>query len=279
MVFETQIDQGLNPKLARVAPSGTLLSLTELKIALQHQYPGYRVLSFEIPAGPDLACAAYLQPPLGAGIDVAVDPYTGKALGVWDNKSLRSQATPIPHPFSGGRSGVGNRRLEFGDLLFLSVSGLILWWRSKIFRIDLQTSGPKFQYDLHSTVGVVAFVFLLAFAWTGVVVHWGDTARAWVGKVSGVVVRPADPRPDSPPSGALPLEPAHLLARAQAAVPGARPTVIQLSENADRPALIIMKFPEDHTPAGRTRVFLDAYSGKVLALNSSRAAPPPRWPM
>ena len=207
MVFETQIDQGLNPKLARVAPSGTLLSLTELKIALQHQYPGYRVLSFEIPAGPDLACAAYLQPPLGAGIDVAVDPYTGKALGVWDNKSLRSQATPIPHPFSGGRSGVGNRRLEFGDLLFLSVSGLILWWRSKIFRIDLQTSGPKFQYDLHSTIGVVASVFLLAFAWTGVVVHWGDTARAWAGRVAGVVVRPADPRPDSPPSGAPPVEP------------------------------------------------------------------------
>ena len=273
LVFETQIDQALNPKLARVAPSGSLLSLTELKIALQHQYPGYRVLSFEIPAGPDLASAAYLQPPLGAGIDVAVDPYTGRALGVWDNNRFARKLHEFHTHFLAGEVGSAIVGWSSVILLFLSVSGLILWWRSKIFRIDLQTSGPKFQYDLHSTVGVVAFVFLLAFAWTGVVVHWGDTARAWVGKVSGVVVRPADPRPDSPPSGALPLEPAHLLARAQAAVPGARPTVIQLSENADRPALIIMKFPEDHTPAGRTRVFLDAYSGKVLALNSSRAAP------
>jgi uncharacterized iron-regulated membrane protein len=158
-------------------------------------------------------------------------------------------------------------------LLFLSITGLILWWRSKIFRIDFQTSGPKFQYDLHSTIGVVSSVFLLAFAWTGVVVHWGDAARAWAGNVSGVVARPADPRPDSPPSGAVPVEPARLLALALAAVPGARATVVELSDDATRPVLVIMKFPEDHTPAGRTRVFLDAYSGKVLALNSSRAEP------
>jgi len=70
-----------------------------------------------------------------------------------------------------------------------------------------------------------------------------------------------------------------LVALAQVAVPGARPTIIELSDNAARPALVVMKFAEDHTPAGRTCVFLDAYSGKVLALNSSRAAPPPRWPM
>lgn len=38
--------------------------------------------------------------------------------------------------------------------------------------------------------------------------------------------------------------------------------------------MVFMRFPEDHTPVGRTRVFLDAYSGEVLSFTSSRAAPP-----
>ncbi len=273
LVFETQIDQALNYKLAHVAPSGPTLSLTELKTALEHQYPGYRVLSFNIAEAPDLAGDAYLQPPSGEGIEVAVNPHTGKALGIWDsNRFTRKLHFFHTHLLAGE---VGSAIVGWSSviLLFLSISGLILWWRSKVFRIDFQTSGPKFQYDLHSTIGVVSSVFLLAFAWTGVVVHWGDAARAWASNVSGVVARPADPRPDSPPSGAVAVEPARLLALAQAAVPGARATVVELSDNATRPVLVIMKFPEDHTPAGRTRVFLDAYSGKVLALNSSRALP------
>jgi uncharacterized iron-regulated membrane protein len=272
LIFETQIDQALNYKLARVSPSGSALSLTELKTALERQYPGYRVLSFNIAGPPDVASAAYLQSPSGEGIDVAVDPYRGKALGIWDDNRFARKLHRFHTHLLAGEVGSAIVGWSSVILLFLSISGVILWWRSKIFRIGLQTSGPKFQYDLHNTIGVVSSVFLLAFAWTGAVVHWGDAARVWASKVSGVVARPADPRPDSPPSGALPVEPARLLALAQAAVPGARPTVIELSDNA-RPVVVIMKFPEDHTPAGRTRVFLDAYSGKVLALNSSRAEP------
>jgi uncharacterized iron-regulated membrane protein len=36
---------------------------------------------------------------------------------------------------------------------------------------------------------------------------------------------------------------------------------------------IIMKYPEDHTPAGRTNLFLDAYSGNVRMLTDARTAP------
>ncbi len=273
LVFETQIDQALNYKLAHVAPSGPTLSLTELKTALERQYPGYRVLSFNIAEAPDLAGAAYLQSPSVEGIDVAVDPYSGKALGIWDDNRFARKLHGFHTHLLAGEVGSAIVGWSSVILLFLSISGVILWWRSKVFRIDFQTSGPKFQYDLHSTIGVVSSVFLLVFAWTGVVVHWGDAARAWASNVSGVVARPADPRPDSPPSGTMPMEPARLLALAQAAVPGARATVVELSDNATRPVLVVMKFPEDHTPAGRTRVFLDAYSGKVLGLNSSRGLP------
>jgi uncharacterized iron-regulated membrane protein len=34
-----------------------------------------------------------------------------------------------------------------------------------------------------------------------------------------------------------------------------------------------MKYPEDRTPAGRTNLFLDAYTGKVRQLTDARSAP------
>jgi uncharacterized iron-regulated membrane protein len=37
---------------------------------------------------------------------------------------------------------------------------------------------------------------------------------------------------------------------------------------------LLMKFPEDRTPAGRSRVYLDQFTGKVLAVESTRTAPP-----
>ena len=272
LVFETQIDRTLNPKLASVTPAPTTLSLTELKSALERQYPGYRVLAFDISDSSDTSYGAYLQPQSGDGMNVAVDQHSGKALGVWDDHRFTRKLHDFHTHLLAGQAGSAVVGWGAVILLFLSITGLILWWRSKIFGINFQTSGPKFQYDLHSTVGVVSFVALIAFAWTGIVVHWERAAQRWANQVSHVP-RPSPPQPDPPAPGAVALDPAQLVALAQAAVPDAHATAMDLADSAASSVLVIMKFPEDHTPAGRTRVFLDAYSGKVLALASSRAAP------
>jgi uncharacterized iron-regulated membrane protein len=273
LVFETQIDRALNPKLARVTPTGTTLSLTELRSALERQYPGHRVLAFDISDSDDTSYGAYLQPPSGDGVNLAVDQHSGKALGAWDDHRFVRQLNEFHTHLLVGEAGSAIVGWGAVILLFLSISGLILWWRSKIVGVNFQTSGPKFQYDLHSTVGVFSFLVLVAFALTGIVVHWERPAQKWASQVSHVPVRPPVPQPNPPAPGTLPLGPAQLVALAQAAVPGARATAMDLADSAASPVLVIMKFPEDHTPAGRTRVFLDAYSGKVLGVTSSRAAP------
>jgi len=273
LVFENQIDRALNRQLSRVVPGGNALSLTELKTALEKQYPGHRVLSFELSDTPDTALASYLAPVHGDGFEVAVDQYTGKALGVWDDRRFARKLHQFHTHLLAGQVGSALVGWSSVVLLLLSISGVILWWRGKVLGVDFQTSGPKFQYDLHSTIGIVSLLFLLAFAWTGVVIHWGDQARRLASAVSHTEARPPDPRPAEPAAGAQPLDPGRLLALAEAAVPGARATVVNLAEDASSPVLVVMKFPEDHTPAGRTRVFLDAYSGKVLSLTNSREAP------
>lgn len=281
LVFEDQIDRALNPKLSRVMPTGRVLSLTELQQSLEHQYPGAQVLGLELSSSVDIAYGAYVQPASGDGLGVAVDQYTGKALGVWDdNRFTRKLHGFHTHLLAGE---VGSEIVGWGSvvLLFLSITGLILWWRTKIIHVNFQSSGPKFQYDLHSTIGIFSSLFLLAFALTGIVVHWERPAQTWANSVSHAP-RPPQPKPDPPASGATSLDPDRLLAAAQIVVPGAHATVINLPDGPLSPAMVIFKFPEDHTPAGRTRVFLDAYSGKVLSLTSSREAPAPvayvtRW--
>jgi len=272
LVFETQIDRALNPKLAKVSPTGTMLSLNELKIALERQYPGYRVLDFGISESDDTAYGAYLESASGHGLDLAVDQYSGKALGVWDNNRFARKLHGFHTHLLAGKTGSAIVAWGAIFLLFLSISGLILWWRSKVFGVSLQSSGPKFQYDLHSTIGIVSSLFLLVFSLTGIIVHWEDAAGRWAKGVSHMAEL-SDPHPAKPAPGVAPLEPTQLLSLAQAAVPGARATTVALSDSPASPALVILKYPEDHTPAGRTRIFLDAYTGKILSVTNSRAAP------
>jgi uncharacterized iron-regulated membrane protein len=63
-----------------------------------------------------------------------------------------------------------------------------------------------------------------------------------------------------------------MLQTASEAVPGARNMRISFWDD-QRPVLVQMRFPEDHTPAGRTSVTLNPRTGAVLKVVSSRTAP------
>ncbi|HEU4414167.1 MAG TPA: PepSY-associated TM helix domain-containing protein, partial [Candidatus Angelobacter sp.] len=73
--------------------------------------------------------------------------------------------------------------------------------------------------------------------------------------------------------GAHMLDADQLLSVAEKAVPDAQVTVLQYGDGPKDPVRVIMKYPEDHTPAGRTNLFLDAYTGKTRRLQDARTAP------
>jgi uncharacterized iron-regulated membrane protein len=47
---------------------------------------------------------------------------------------------------------------------------------------------------------------------------------------------------------------------------------IQAPPGGNAPAAIALRFPEDHTPGGRSRLFVDRYRGTVLLKASTREA-------
>jgi uncharacterized iron-regulated membrane protein len=87
-------------------------------------------------------------------------------------------------------------------------------------------------------------------------------------------MRPVVPQINVPPIGEQGrLSADELVAMAMHAAPGAAPTAIDLPDTPGDPALVLLKYPEDRTPAGRTRIYLDPYNGKVIASTDARKVP------
>ena len=106
------------------------------------------------------------------GWQLYVDPYTGEILGSLDQADHFMRRV---HSF--------HQRLAGGEVsdvivgwtavfqLLLSISGVVLWWRSKMFRIR-RGSALRFTFQLHNTLGILSSVYFFLFAWTAICIHW-----------------------------------------------------------------------------------------------------------
>lgn len=119
---------------------------------------------------------------------VAVDPYTGNIVEIWDRRNgWYDFADGIHSELLIGT--IGDRILEIaaGFGIMLTITGLYLWWPRKgsalgTFLPGLRQSGRALWKSLHGTVGIYLSAFLLLFlisgmSWTGV---WGGKlVQAW----------------------------------------------------------------------------------------------------
>lgn len=271
MVFEDQIDHQLNKKLLDVSVSGPVLPLDELKSRLEAGNRGYKVVVFELPQQEGRAYFVVLAPAKGDTKDLIVNPYSGAVIG---NVAQLNDWMNKVHGFHTHLSNIAgpNSKVALGwsaiALLFLAATGIFLWWPRKIFRWQMDSPVRRMTFDMHNALGFYSLIFMVLFAFTGAVIHWEKEARQLADKLSPTQTQRV--KPSGPAPGAIPLGPSELLSAAQAAIPGARVTTMQFVPG--RPAHVQMKFPEDHTPAGRSVVVIDSYTGKPLEVSPSRSA-------
>lgn len=272
MVFEDEIDRALNAKLTWETPGETRLTLAVLKARLEEKYPGRTVMGFSISPRSDMAWGAALESKNSEeGLHVAFNQYTGDVLGT---EAERNNFVGYVHDFHlrlmMGGTGASIVSWAAVLLLFLSFSGIILWWPRKILAVTWRSPAKKLNFDLHQALGIYSSLFLMVFAITAIVIHWENDATRLANRLTGSVETPRFPESQPLAAGAVALSPDELLAIAERTAPGARATFMQIAEN---PVRIALKYPEDRTPAGRTNIFIDAMTGKVVYHLNSRSGP------
>lgn len=276
LVYERGIDHALNQRLVDVQPAPQPLPLGKLFAGLEKAHPGYRVTDMAFSREPDIAYEMYLNPGGDAeGFVVTVDQYNGRELGEAStaNQLMNSVHGFHTHLLMETHRETGKLIVGVGSifLLFLSCSGPVLWWRRKLFVVNWRAAPKRVNFDLHNTLGVFCSLFLFCFSVTGIALTWDGTTSKLVNRVTRSEPMPATPDMPPPFPSATPLGVDQILAAARAALPGAE--IDSLSMHPGEPVDLRMKFPEDRTPVGRSRVWLDPYTGNVLNVWSTREAP------
>jgi len=266
LVLEGPVSRARQP---HVVPAGSPLPLDTLVQRARASGGGGEVEMMLLGDSPDLAWGVVVS-----STNVLVNPYTGAIL----------TSPPAPDPLVafmrkvhllhtqllGGRVGNAIVVAVTFVALFLVISGIVVWWRDKLWRVNTSASWKRINFDLHHSLGIWAAVVLLIITSTGLWVRYA-TVDEWMRKLNSSPTPPVPSQPAADPGMPL-LSLDSIAAAARAAVPGASIMNIQLPAEPKRPAMVQLKYPEDHTPSGRSRVFVDKYRGTVLLAMSTRRA-------
>jgi uncharacterized iron-regulated membrane protein len=270
IAFEPELDHLFHPKLWYVQPRQRSLSLEEITAAMSKHFPGEAVSGFTVSTSPDLSYQVTLK--RGTAY---VNQYTGEVLGVRTGGRDFLATLHQLHLRLAWQS-----RLDPGKaimswtgviILFLTVSGLYLWWPLKRMTIRRSSSGWKFWFDVHNAIGMFSIVFLCLLTFTGVMIGFDETTVPLLYSITGS--KPSNPpKIPKPTAGATPIAPDRAMEIANTALPGASAFGVNIP-GPDGSYLIRSRYPEDRTPGGRSRVLIDQYSGNVLFVEGSRTAP------
>lgn len=277
VVFEDPYaDRTVDRALMHVAPGAERLPLDALRDSLRRRTPGAEVKDVSYPTE---ARNTYLigvsVPGSKGGATYFVDPWRGSILGNGQavRRPLRWAHDLHTHLMVSGKAGQTLVAWGAVALVFLSLSGLWLWWPGKILRVRRGTSLRRATFELHNVLGGTAWVFMLVFGLTGIIVHWEEPAQQFLFAISGG----SRPMPSPPPAttcASQPLTSLDAIARnIETAMPGAHATSIQFGDRATDYVRARLKYPEDKTPAGRSIVLVERCTAKVVYALSTRDAP------
>ena len=258
VVFESDIDRWLNPRLLSVQPEETQIPLAMLLRIVQKAYPDDRIVEINIPWQDNISH----QVNLAGGVQVYLNGHTGEILG--SRVAGTSMAYKLHHYHTDLLQGeVGRVITGIGSifLLFITVTGLFLWWQRRIVSVTWRASWARIRFDSHHLLGVCASIVFLVLTYTGILIAFSEPVPPLPAPEGTVLDEEATP---------ITLDAA--VAVADAALPDARATVIGIPAGPSSPIRISKKFPDEVSPSGRSRVYVDQFSGKVLAVEDARVA-------
>jgi uncharacterized iron-regulated membrane protein len=265
IAFEPELNRAFHPELTRVIPEGEPLDWDVFRARVEQQMPGWKLLRLYFPERPDESIYVRLRSPATHRIHhVYVNQYTGAVLGsTEDGSNWIIKIHDLHVNLMTGK--VGNQIVTWSTfaLLLLALSGLVLWWPRRLFRWGPRRPLVRWNRELHMTVGFWSSLAMLAFALTGLGLHYQTGKLLKLLNTSRTAHTMA--------GHGTSLE--GMLQSGHEALPGTVIPRLLLPDKPGDPVFIYQRYPEDKTPAGRSFTTIDPHSGAVLSVGSSRTAP------
>ncbi|MCC2670685.1 MAG: PepSY-associated helix domain protein, partial [Armatimonadetes bacterium] len=254
--------------VSRLSPEAVVETLARVR-------PEAKVQSLVPPRDPDDVYELRLK----GDRRVYLDAYSGELLG-----ERRTADHPLGFLFAlhtkllSGENG--EQVVGIGGLLLvlLGATGVVLWWPGKQgfrkgFSVQWRASWKRVNFDLHRVTGAIVVTLLALIAVTGAAMVWSSQVTEWTYRAFGMKP-PRKPTAKAAP-GSRPLSLDELLARADAALPGAVTTRITLASKPTAPVAFRKKFPAELHPNGTSFVYLDQHTGAVLQVENALEARTP----
>ena len=274
LVFEDDIDRALNPKLSFVTPAAPSLPIDELIARTRAAYPAVQLTSLSFPEKPHFALQIGATSKEGP-LTISINQYTGDVIGARTSAEREVGLARRIHLL--------HTRLFAGEIgewivgaitaltLFMAIAGIVLWWPRKIVTVKWSASGRRINFDLHNVFGFYASAVFFFIALTGMMIAFERWTDPMFMRLNDAPV-PALAR-ESVATPGTPASVDTLLRAAHDALPGAFLKNVSIPSGGTNAIVAMMKYPEDRTPGGRSRVALDQYSARVLTVINTRTAP------
>jgi uncharacterized iron-regulated membrane protein len=263
LVFRDELDRAIHPELT-VEPAAARVTVQKMLDAVEARHPGVPVSRAEFSAWQDGAVLFKLTAKDGTRWLTAVDPYRGTivrdgSLASWPGEWMfllhdSLLAGPV------GETIVGFEGL---GLLFLAITGPIVWWPGrKRLKQGLKVvtgRGADLQWrTLHRAGGALIAVVLVMSATTGVLMVWKPEFRDALRIVTPVTDKPAPKVAEQPGTAMVPLD--RLVAKARAEYGMTPLRQIRFSDGG-RVAAIFLESDLTIRAEGAKQIYYNRYDG------------------
>jgi uncharacterized iron-regulated membrane protein len=191
LVYRVELERYLQPPRPVFEPDRTRLTQDELRQTAERLYPGWTVTRIGTRVTRRNPVIEIWVERDGEKLERVFNPYTGEDLGdaIPRNVRLLNQVAEFHFDLLLGETGEIVNAVASGVFTLLVCSGLVVWWPGikhwkRSLGVARGTSWMRVNWDLHSAIGIWAFLIMLLWGLSGVYLSYPDPFAAFVDRIS-----------------------------------------------------------------------------------------------
>ena len=277
LVFEKEIDEFVNPEFYKVQHTGNAKKpLDYCTNILLENYSIEKINRISTFNDPQRTITIVGKDTLGVTKIFSIDPYTGKVLGVVEQKSRFFSVVLNIHRQllldDTGEIITGCSCLIF---VFMLISGMILWWPKKAknvkqrLTVKWNASLKRVNWDFHSTFGFYSFLFLLIISLTGLTwsFKWFENGMYFL---ADGAIKKASPKVENPTKIDPKLDQAtffqSIYKKSDSIFPYTGNIQIRMPSDTINGVLVLKEHLDKSIPNQSSAVYFDKYTTEIIEI-------------